>query len=209
MAHSKTRTRKAADATSPRESIADGVRLGYQVIDAYLKQGQRFARQFVAPGSGRPANGNSDDLDIRSVQILTELMANWSDLLGLYTEGLNAAGGSTRRQHESEEQEATASVAKSKASSIRLAYEITSRRPALVDVEFFSGRETFNLASHGLRCLGSSGPDIGVGFVAEPERRRAIISIQVPDDQPPGLYTGALLDPHDGSTVGSLSLRIQ
>jgi hypothetical protein len=122
---------------------------------------------------------------------------------------LNSVVESAGRRQRSHEHAPAAPVTDSTASVTRLAYQITSSRPALVDAEFFPGRETPNLASHGLRCLGSSGPEIAVAFAHEPERRRTIVSIQVPDEQPAGLYTGALLDSQDGATVGSLSLRIQ
>ena len=216
MPHNETGSDRATGTNSPKGFIADGVRLGYQVIDAYLKQGQKVARQFVGtPSAAGTANGPGGEFEVRSAQLLTELMANWSDLIGVYTEALSAEAGSARPQGQSQDHAPAATVATSSASStssasaIPLAYEISSHRPALVDAEFFPGRETLDLASHGLRCLGSSGPEIAVAFEQEPERRRVIISIHVPDEQPAGLYTGALLDSHNGSTVGSLSLRIR
>ena len=76
-----------SSAATAQGFIADGVRLGYQVIDAYLKQGQKVARQFVgtpvAPGTVNGSEG--EEFEVRSVQLLTELMANWSDLVGVYT----------------------------------------------------------------------------------------------------------------------------
>ena len=210
MPHNETGSNRANGTNSPKGFIADGVRLGYQVIDAYLKQGQKVARQFVGtPSAAGTANGPGGEFEVRSAQLLTELMANWSDLIGVYTEALSSEAGSARPQGQSQDHAPAAAAAASSASAIPLAYEISSHRPALVDAEFFPGRETLDLASHGLRCLGSSGPEIAVAFEQEPERRRVIISIHVPDEQPAGLYTGALLNSHNGSTVGSLSLRIR
>jgi len=190
--------------------IADGVRLGYQVIDAYLKQGQKVARQFVGtPVAAGTVNGSEgEEFEVRSVQLLTELMANWSDLVGVYTEAFASRAGSARPQGESQATPGPAPRT-SGTPAIQLAYEISSQRPALVDAEFFPARATLDLASHGLRCLRSSGPEIAVMFEQDPERQRTIVLIQVPDDQPAGLYTGALLNSHDGSMVGSLSLRIR
>lgn len=210
MPHNESGSNRATGTNSPQGFIADGVRLGYQVIDAYIKQGQKIAKQFVGtPPAVGAANGTGGEFEVRSAQLLTELMANWSDLIGVYTEALNSGGGPARPQGPSEDRASAAAASTSSASAVQLAYEVSSHRPALVDAEFFPGRETLDLASHGLRCLRSSAPEITVAFEHDPERRRTIVSIHVPDDQPAGLYTGALLDSHDGSTVGSLSLRIR
>ena len=219
MAHNETANNGSTGTSSEQSStqgfIADGVRLGYQVIDAYLKQGQKVARQFVGTPLGTPfgigttAGPGGEEFEVRSVQLLTELMANWSDLIGVYTEALSSRAGSTPLQGESQAHASVRTGFTSSAPAIQVAYEISSNRPALVDAQFFPGRETLDLASHGLRCLRSSGPEIAVAFEQDPERRRTIVSIHVSDDQPAGLYTGALLNSHDGSTVGSLSLRIR
>jgi hypothetical protein len=79
----------------------------------------------------------------------------------------------------------------------------------LVDVEFFPGRDTLDLAAHALRCLDSSAAEIAVVFEKQPDRQRTIVSINVSDDQPAGLYTGTLMDSRDGSAVGTVSLRIR
>jgi hypothetical protein len=207
---SKTAGSRAADANSRRDVVSDGVLLGYQVIDTYLKQGQKIARQIVAamPYGAGTGNGHSEEPDIRSVQLLAELMANWSDLVGVYTEALSSRNGSTRPPGQSHENR-PAETSGSTPPAVQLAYEITSRRPALVDVQFFPGRQTFELAAHGLRCLGSTAAEIAVRFEQQPDHQRTIISIQVPDDQPEGLYTGTLLDSHNGAVVGSVSLRIR
>jgi hypothetical protein len=191
--------------------VSDGVRLGYQVIDTYLKQGQKIARQFVGtPPGAESGNTHPGEPEVRSIQLLTELMANWSDLVGVYTEALSSATGSIRPPERSQENPSGAAASKASApSAVQLAYEITSRRPALVDVEFFAGRETLSLAAHALRCLDSRAAEIAVMFEKQPDRQRTIISIHVPDDQPVGLYTGTLMDSHDGSAVGIVSLRIR
>jgi hypothetical protein len=201
---------RATEAKSRRNIVSDGVLLGYQVIDTYLKQGQKIARQFVAamPYSAGTGNGHSEEPDIRSVQLLTELMANWSDLVGAYTEALTSRNESIRPPQPSHENR-PAEAPRSTTPAVQLAYEITSRRPALVDVQFFPGRQTLELASHGLRCLGSSAAEIAVMFEQQPDHQRTVISIHVPDDQPEGLYTGTLMDSHSGSVVGSVSLRIR
>jgi hypothetical protein len=137
-------------------------------------------------------------------------MANWSDLVGIYTEALSSPNGFNRPPERSQENPSGAAASRASAPSrVQLAYEVTSRRPALVDVEFFPGRETSNLAAHSLRCLDSSAAEIAVLFHKQSDHQRTIISINVSDDQPAGLYTGTLMDSRDGSAVGIVSLRIR
>ena len=93
----KARGSRTTEPHSPRDFVSDGVRIGYQVIDTYLKQGQKAARQFVsASNGGERGPGPSDESDIRAIQLFTELMANWSDLVGMFTETLNSAAGPLR-----------------------------------------------------------------------------------------------------------------
>jgi hypothetical protein len=208
--HNKAKSTRTTDADSTRDFVSDGVRLGYQVIDTYLKQGQTIARQFAGtPYGAETDQGHRQEPDLRSIQLLTELMANWSDLVGIYTEALSSAPEFIRPSGQSQAHPAGAASKATPSSTVQLAYELTSRRPALVDVEFFPGRETLDLAAHGLRCLDSSVSEIAVMFDRQLDRQRTVISIQVSDDQPPGLYTGTLIDSHDGSAVGIVSLRIR
>ncbi len=207
----KARGSRTTEPHSSRDFVSDGVRLGYQVIDTYLKQGQKAARQFVsASNGGERGPGLSDESEIRAIQLFTELMANWSDLVGMFTETLNSAAGPLRAAERPQEPSPDAAASQPRSPlAVQLSYEITSRRPALVDVEFVPGRETPSLAAHGLRCLGSNAGEIAVRFEQQPDRQRTIVSIHVSDDQPAGLYTGTLMDMRDGSAVGVLSLRIR
>ena len=86
-------------------------------------------------------------------------------------------------------------------------YELLSARPTQVYLEFHAGRETSRLACHGLNRL-EPGAAIPVAFRANPGAGGVVLSIRVPEDQPVGLYTGALLDASSGVGVGTLSLQL-
>jgi len=91
--------------------------------------------------------------------------------------------------------------------SVPVAYEIASSRPAEVYLEFLPGRATDQLASHGLQSL-KPAPPVPVAFRANAARGGIVVSVQVPDSQPAGLYTAALLDARTGACVGTLSLEL-
>jgi hypothetical protein len=169
--------------------IVDGVQAAYQVIDSYLREGQRAAQQYrsvVTPPRSPEASGNAD-LQARSLQVWTDLMANWFDLLGVFTSTMQSA--------------------RSDVKSVQLAYEVASAQPARVDAQFHEGRQTPYLVSHGLRSL-TSDSCIDVTFDLPQDDGPVVVKIRVPDQQAPGVYTGPLLHARDGSIVGSMTLQL-
>jgi hypothetical protein len=187
---------------SRSEFVADGVRSAYRVIDEYLNQGQRVARQIGSLSYGPMKLGASNpEVQGRWVQLTSELIANWFDLLGLVTETL---APSFEGEEASPEHRATP-VAPS--TQVHVSVEIASKRPALIEVGFQPGRDTVNVASHGLQNLGG-GETIPVEFNAR-DHGTLIVRLSVPDDQPPGLYTGVLVVPETGAPVGTVSLTLR
>jgi hypothetical protein len=183
--------------------------MAYRVIDAYVRQGREAARQFTQAGYGVPnANAGSPDPQVRATQLLTDLVANSFDLLGLYSDWLSpkpaAGGGSSPVQDRS-----AVPPSPHRDSGVQLAYEVASSQPALVYGEFLPGRHTVDVASHGLRQLGSDVPELSVSCKPDPDAGRVVVAIKVPNAQPVGVYTGLLVSRRDGSPVGSLSLTIR
>lgn len=184
--------------------VAEGVRSAYDVVDAYLRQGQRVARSLGLPSYEPPVPASHlNELSARWIQASSELMAIGFEFLGSLAEGM-AAGYPPRGRGG-----AWPMPGHAPGPAVRVHYEIASSRPAQVHHEFLAGRATVALASHGLRSLELGAPSIPVEFDAIEDQHCVLIRIQVPADQPPGLYTGALLDAHSGESVGSLSLRIR
>jgi hypothetical protein len=193
----------------PSDFIGDGVRMAYRVIDAYVRQGQEAARQFTQGGYGVPnANAGSPDPQMRATQLLTDLVANSFDLLGLYSESLSPPPAAGSEASPVQERSAVPPNP-GRDSEVQLAYEVASSQPVLVFGEFLPGRHTIDVASHGLRQLGSDAPEIGVSCKPDPDAGRVVVAIKVPDARPVGVYTGLLVRKRDGTPVGSLSLTIR
>ena len=81
--------------------VGEGVRVAYQVVEAYLRQGQQVAQQFgkFSYGPLTMAN-NMPELQTRWMELWTDLAANWFDMLGLLSESMvSPAGSPTGRGH--------------------------------------------------------------------------------------------------------------
>lgn len=199
--------------------VGEGVRVAYQVVEAYLRQGQQVAQQFgkFSYGPLTMAN-NMPELQTRWMELWTDLAANWFDMLGLLSESVvSPASSPTGRGHTPQHPPAGPPTAEATAppvaappvtaQPVRFAYEIASARPALVHAEFYPGRETLDLEHACLRILESGDTPIGVDFTPRPGERRVLVMVSVPSHQAPGLYTGALVS--NGSMVGGISLRLR
>ena len=187
--------------------IDEGVRAAYSVMDAYLRQGRRVARQIGR--YSRPAvmsGGHRRELQARWLQLTSELAANWFDLLGLVTESLLPGRDGDDWEDEAEAEHYAPDPARS--SPVKVAYEIKSARRVLVELEFHPGRATTRLASHPLRTLEPSNGAIDILFEARGDRK-VVVKVTVPDEQPPGLYTGILLDADNGHAVGTIGLDLR
>jgi hypothetical protein len=186
--------------------VAEGVRSAYEVVDAYLRQGQRVARSLGLPSYEPPvAASHINELSARWLHASSELMAIGFEFLGSLAESM-AAGYPQRAPGGAWPMPGPEPA---RGPEVAVHYEIASSRPAQVQHEFLPGRATLALASHGLRSLELGAPAVPVEFDPNQEQHCVLVRIQVPADQPAGLYTGALLDAHSGGSVGSLSLRIR
>jgi hypothetical protein len=184
--------------------VADGVRSAYQVVDAYMRQGQRVARSLGLPTYQPPVPlHHMNDLSARWIQASSELMAIGFEFLGSLAENMAYGGIHPSRGPRGGE------PAPGPRHPVCVRIEIASRRPARLDHEFLPGRETVALASHGLRSLDPNAATIPVEFEAEEHGNRVLVRVFVPDDQPPGLYTGSLLHAATGESVGTLSLHLR
>jgi hypothetical protein len=203
--------RDPSDPDEPDEdgSFVDaGVRAAYAVLDAYLRQGRRVARsigQYSLPlmRSTRQAR----ERQARFLQLTSELTANWFDLLGLATESFLPFLEPGAEPRDADERPAKSEPARAASSIIGVTYDIASARPVRVRLDFEPGKATRDLACHGLRSLEQGRAPIAASFEARDDD--VLVTIRVPEQQPPGLYTDVVLDARTGRIVGSLCLELR
>lgn len=87
--------------------------------------------------------------------------------------------------------------------------EIMSSRPARVALKMNSQAGQFLPRVHVLHAADPTiRPLTGVSFLLDPESAIPIVQVRIPDDQPPGTYTGAVVDHDTNEPKGTLCISI-
>ncbi|PPQ26599.1 hypothetical protein [Rhodopila globiformis] len=106
--------------------------------------------------------------------------------------------------------EAAAQSAAATPSPGNLAFEVVSKRAAegMLDL-YMTVPWAFAPAVHALHAVDrKSDPLTGITFIPGGMQQPSALRIEVPDDQPPGVYTGAVVDALTGESGGHLILRL-
>ena len=200
------------DAASLGDVVSRSVDLGYRVVDDYIRQGQRTAQRFSERAYTPEAMvSDAQEMAGRMTQYASELMGVWLEFL----DAASAANAGRRTAAEngappgvSAPAPATPERVPAERASVRI--EIASRRPAEVEIDLRPARADAPLLLHGLRCTDPNTPrliDVSLqppSAANDPWRLR----VGVPDSQPAGLYTGAIVDERTSMTVGTVRVRV-
>jgi hypothetical protein len=180
--------------------VSRSVELGYRVVDEYIRQGQQAAQRVNARTYG-PAAATSD------LQDLAARMARYtSDFLGLWLEFVDAAsrGDAVGRAA------ATATEpAGSGGDAECLRIVVVCARPTEVSLDLRPKAGGRPLVVHALRAVDPAKPALSdVVFSGEADGSPATVRVEVPADQPEGIYSGLLVDEESNRPVGTLSVRV-
>jgi hypothetical protein len=197
---------KAANGT-----VADGVRLGYRVIDDYLKKGQEAAQTLGGAGGDtlKAASTEVQRLTQRMFQYASDLASAWMELVQTMTAtGLAADGASTkngvpppaaRGEQAPAPGREPASDPSDQPCAVSLEIESLLRRRAIdqpVEVQPLSSN-----------VLGA--PQItGVSIEARPKAGRVLVRVRVPPTQSAGVYRGLIIDRNTNLPCGTLAIRV-
>ena len=232
------------------------MRLGYSVIEDYLKRGQQAAKGMAAGGLPfQSASTELQQLTERMFKYASDLASAWVDLLQAMTttglaqrqaseqsaqegaQGARGRGGRRRRggreRKASEEQDTAtgnptgsakhngfgkASAAANGAARPRrapadeprpLSLEIDASQPIEVMLDLRPVVAAVALEVTDLRAKEpSSAPLTGVTVTIAADPPRTIARVAVPRGQPPGLYTGLVLDAATNLPCGTLAVRV-
>ncbi len=234
----------ASNGSGPGETMEDvvtqGVKLGYKVIDEYLRQGQRVAERLcrAANGTGddshkqRDGNGNlessvddlldrvrrsykdlggeMEDMLERTIHLYKDMWAVWMDGVELvlrsplFVSGF--AGTENGYRHPPPRDGSSRADASSTPPPI---VEISSKRPARVALRLTPRSGPFEPRVHALHAADPAiRPLTEVSVRLEPDTVVPIVQVRIPDDQPPGTYTGAVVDRESNAPQGTLSVSV-
>lgn len=197
----------------PSESLSDvvaqGVGLGYRVIEEQIRQGQRVAEQISEAAYG-PAAISSDvrEASERVVRYSADLLALWFDFVNS-----TMANGDLMRNLAASWQGARPATgdppAAQAARPTSVAVEICSSRPVRVTLDLKANATGRLLATHGLRAVeAEKAPLTDVSFEPAVDGTPVVLRMRVPEAQPAGLYTGVVIDKQNGDLLGTLSAQV-
>ena len=191
-------------ASSFGDAISRSVALGYQVVEEYVRQGEKAARR-VSDGGYRSGSVAADAQDVmqlmqRMGHYASELFGTWFELVqrtgmpGAPLRAAAAAGAPTTT---------APSAAASTAAPIRARLEVRSSRPVEVAIELASEAGSAEFVVHALRACESWKPRLDDVHVRPGDAGDApIVAVRVPDGHPPGTYEGLIVDAATNRPVG-------
>jgi len=189
--------------------VTEGVELGYQVIEEQIRHGQRVAKQINKRVYNAGAMGN----DVR--EVAERILRYSADLSALWFEFLVSMVGSTdvtdllRTLFRQPTGKPEATAAPDSTGTAAVSIEIVSSRPVRVTLDLRPEARGRSLCAQDLRAPESGKPPLTqVTFEHAPGGGASTVRIRVPDTQPPGTYSGAVIDRDTGDPRGTLSVRL-
>jgi hypothetical protein len=185
--------------------LAEGVELAYSVIDKYIAEGRQTAEALSnQPYSTRAPNDNLQDIVERMLRFQSEILPLWIETLATLVKVDPSRNGSAATR-----EGWPGSNGSPKSETIAVSIEVISLRPVQVSVELRPNSEAQSLVALGLNAVDPGKPvltDVSLGPDEIPGRIK--LRLRIPDNQPPGTYSGVIVNRESGETRGTLSIRI-
>ncbi|HJQ84092.1 MAG TPA: hypothetical protein VKA21_08455 [Candidatus Binatia bacterium] len=187
--------------------VTRSVELGYRVVDEYIRQGQKAAARVGSRSFGAETmTSDVQDLSVRMVQYTSDVIGLWFEMMNVFMAGGLArpnGNGATERPEAPSAPPAAAPAPE----GVRVRVEIVSARPADVAVDLRPEAAGRPLAVHGLRAVDPTKPRLdGVEIAADADG--VTVRVRVPDDAPPAVYNGLVVDEETSRPAGTVSVRI-
>jgi hypothetical protein len=219
---------QAKGASAPSgDPVSRGVELGYRVIEEYLRQGQNVARAMGVPSFGAaPADEGAQNRMGAMLRSFTDFASLWMDMMGRMGAGAGgaAAPGFTPASGTAgpfpagggpEATEAPKAVAPEPQAEpqgmapMGLTLDIQSARRVEVSVDLRPRSLGLPLVVHDLRAPEPDKPRLtGVTIEGLPDEEWVCLRLRVPEEHPPGIYSGLILDERTSLPRGTLTVRI-
>ena len=201
---------KPAQPDAPRRTtgggpLAEGVELAYNVIEKYIAEGRQTAEGFSnQPYATRAPNDNLQVLVERVLRFQAEMLPLWIETLATLVKVDPAQNG-----HAPSSDLWPRSNGAPKAETMAVTIEVVSLRPVQVSVELRPNSEPQSLVALGLSAVDSEKPILkDISLVPDEIAGRIKLRLRIPESQPPGTYSGVIVNRENGETRGTLSVRI-
>jgi hypothetical protein len=204
---SSTATPEQDDKEPIDATVAHGVELGYSVIDDQIRQGEKLAARL------RQINGKPGAMPPVEVGTLIERALNvYKDMGALALAAVETLvrnpliqSGIARAWQASPDN----AVAATPGGGTNFRFELSSSRPTQVRLDIRPQGTAFMPLVHSLHAATPSVPALtAVRFYLDPAASSPVLHVDVPDSQPPGVYSGVVVDSATNEPCGTLSVRI-
>ena len=205
-----THATKAAQPDASRRTtgsgpLAEGVELAYNVIEKYIAEGRQTAEGLSnQPYATRAPNDNLQVLVERVLRFQAEMLPLWIETLATLVKVDPVQNG-----YAPSSDAWPRSNGAPKAETMAVSIEVVSLRPVQVSVELRPNSEPQSLVALGLSAVDSGKPTLkDISLVPDDVAGRIKLRLRIPESQPPGTYSGVIVNRENGETRGTLSVRI-
>lgn len=195
--------------------VTRGVKLGYKVIEDYLRQGQRsaarFREAFQKGGSKEGKEGKGEEAVDGILRLYKDMNDLWVDAVGVIlrsppflswlngTEQRNSAAAPSREKEPGSVNGADGA----------LAIEIVSKRRTQVTLDLRPYPRRYTPLVRALHAPNPKIPPLTkIAFRLDKKTRDPILQLKIPGHQPAALYTGVVIDGHTHEPRGTLCVRV-
>jgi hypothetical protein len=199
---------------SLEDVVTDGVKLGYKVIENYLRQGQRTAEWIRNTAQEQGSKGgNTEELLEGVLRLYKDMTDIWIDAVAIIVrspafltwltgaEERTNGSGPPQKEHE---QPIPADGAATK-----LTIEILSAKRAQVTLNLGRTPTRYTPLVHALYASDPSIPPLtGISFRLERKSMVPILRLKIPAKQPAGTYTGVIVDGQTNEPKGTLYIHV-
>lgn len=231
-----THTPSGAAPDTSEDAVARGVRLGYQVIEEQILQGQKLAQRlsraarhatgeaadaagaepaFTPTGDRLAASLAGDALQGEAAALIERVVGLYRDLGALCLDAVGSvARNPTLRAGLSRVATGATGAppaAAPGAAATQLAVEVSSSRRTRVALDWRPLRADSRPLVHGLHALqpAAGGPSaVPTVVLVSAGVGQPVVQVQVPESAPAGLYSGLVVDAASNEPCGSLSVTV-
>lgn len=185
--------------------LAEGVELAYSVIEKYIAEGRRTAEGISnQPYSIRAATDNLQGILERVLRFQAEILPLWIESLTTLVKvdpsrnGFAAAANAWPHTNGGPHSD-----------TLAVSIEVASLRPVQVSIDLQPNAEADSLLALDLNAVDAKHPTLtDVRFVVDDVPGRVKLCVRIQENQPPGIYSGVIVNRDSGETRGTLSIRI-
>ncbi len=206
----ETRPPGPAEPMTADAIIQDAVESAYRVVEENVKEGRKAAERLRAGVAAGPEEAESTKaVANRLMHLSKELSVTWVELIMAVLRETELRQLLDRIAPGADRSQTASPPADGAGPSRRLIQRVSSRKPIEVSASPLAhGASAAAPAVAGLHALNPEAASLRqVAFSLRPDGALEL-RIDVPDDQPVGVYSGAVVDPDSLSPLGTLTVRV-